>query len=122
VAGGAGRILVIDDDPLTRETLIRTLQRANYRVVGTGDGDEAFALVEQDPFDLVIAGTPPLKRRGLEMLSALRRHSPQLKILAVASHTGLDQTARKFGATHTLVKPFAKKELLRAIESALLEH
>lgn len=121
VAGSSGRILVIDDDPLTRETLVRVLQRANYDVVGTGDGREALWIFERSTFDLVIAGTLPLEHGGSDTLLALRRLSPQLKVVAVASRTDLDQAARSCRATHTLVKPFDSQQLLRAIKSTLQE-
>ena len=48
-----GRILVIDADPLTRETLVRMLQRASYDVVGVSGGRQALRLLDEDPFDLV---------------------------------------------------------------------
>mgnify|MGYP001822021363 CR=1 FL=1 len=118
-AGTSGRILVIDADPLTRETLVRALQRVNYQVVGTGDDDEALGLVGKHPFDLVIAGTSWHEHRESKMWAGLRRLSSRTRVLAVASQTDLDQTARSCGATHTLVKPFDSEQLLRAIKNAL---
>ena len=119
VAASSGRILVVDDDPLTRETLVRALQRANYEVVGARGGDEAVGNFERYPFDVVVADTTPPEHRGSDTLAALRQLSPELKVVTVTSRVSLDREVRSRGATNTLVKPFDYQELLHAIKRVL---
>ena len=101
-----GRILVIDADPLMRETLVRMLQRASYDAIGVADGDQALGLLDEDPFDLAITDAAVPVSHVPETVSVLRRRSPGLKILTV-------------GATHHLAKPFDTEQLLQAIKRVL---
>ena len=117
-----GRILVIDADPLMRETLVRMLQRASYDAVGVADGDQALGLLYEDPFDLVITDTAVPESDGPEAVAVLRRRSPLLKIVAVSPGADREDylhAARSSGASHTLVKPFDTEQLLQAIKRVL---
>lgn len=51
----ARRILVVDDDDALREVLTTALARDGHEVVGACDGTEALALLEQQPYDLVLS-------------------------------------------------------------------
>ena len=55
VATGAGRILVADDDRYYRNALEEKLTGAGHDVVTTPDGASAWSLVQDEPFDMVIA-------------------------------------------------------------------
>jgi len=107
--GTAGHVLVVDPDPLSRETLVRILRRANYHAVGAADDAEAVGLCEQHPFDLMIKETRRPDRDKTE----------ELKVLAVMSRDGLGQAPRPDAASNTLVRPFGSQQLLQAIERAL---
>ena len=117
--GAAGRILVIDRDPLSREAMVRTLRRENYRVVGAADSTEAVDLFNGDSFDLVITDTRLAEGDETRALVALRQRSPNLKVLAVSPRAVHGQTARSCEANDTLFKPFDTMELLQAIKRQL---
>jgi len=119
---GAQRLLVVGDDPLTRETLVRALQRARYDVVGAKDRNQALDLFDERPFDLVITEFLKPERKGLETVAALRGRSPELKIVAVSEHDPREGSAPSSGArgaSHTLVKPFDTQQLLQAVKNLL---
>jgi len=121
-APAKGRILVIDADPLMRETLVRMLQRASYDAIGVADGDQALGLLDEDPFDLAITDTAVPVSHGPETVSVLRRRSPGLKILAVSPRTDREGdlgAAQSSAATCHLTKPFDTKQLLQAIKRVL---
>lgn len=117
--GTVGRVLVVDLDPLSRETLVRILRRANYHAVGAADDAEAVGLCERHPFDLMIKETHRPDSDKTESLASLLQRTPDLKVLNVMSRDGLGQAARPDAASNTLVRPFDTQQLLQAIEREL---
>ena len=116
------RILVVDNDPLTRQTLVRILERASFKVTAAANGNEAVEFYDRDGADLVITDIFMPECDGLETIAALRRRSAETKIIAVSSQPGPEGylgAAASFGATHTLTKPFDTKQLLKAIKKLL---
>jgi CheY-like chemotaxis protein len=79
------RILVIDHDTLTRETLALMLKYYGYNVTLAGDGREATRLLADMTPDLVVMDwrTPGLS--GFSLCLALRRRRPMMPIVVVTS-------------------------------------
>jgi PleD family two-component response regulator len=50
----AGRVLVVDDDPLNRMLLTRSLEQKGHRVGSTASGQEALEILRDKPFDVVL--------------------------------------------------------------------
>src|SRR6266508_3133919 len=48
------RILVVDNDPLNRQIIVRFLREANYEVYEADDGDSAIEMLDKDSFELMI--------------------------------------------------------------------
>ena len=48
------RILVVDDDPHTREILVQRLRGRRFQVAGADNGATAIAMIENDHYDLVL--------------------------------------------------------------------
>ena len=73
-AVGLGRrILVVDDLPVSRQSLARKLQLARFEVVSVGGVDEALEQLAKDPgFDLVLADELMPVKGGLDLLDKLR--------------------------------------------------
>ena len=115
------RVLVVEDDRLTR-TMIRTnLVAEGYEVTLAETGEAASALLATQVFDLIILDYMLPGRSGLDVLGALRRDdlvSPVL-MLTARSETPLKVSAFHAGADDYLTKPFHVDELL-ARASALL--
>ena len=114
------RILVVDDDPLTRKMLERTLSGAGHAVVAAADGCEAREMLASDPpVDLVITDIDIPEIDGLQIIASLRREKSKVPILALSARSGRDSRlnmATAFGADRTLVKPFDLRQLLETVE------
>jgi len=84
-AEGRGRILVVEHDHVTRETLAMMLRYYGYDVTVAGDGREATRLLGDVTPDLVVTDwrTPGLS--GLSLCLALRRRWPMIPIVVVTS-------------------------------------
>jgi CheY-like chemotaxis protein len=120
------KILLIDDDDLSRGAVHKMLERAGYVVHSTGDGRGALDRYRGEPADLVITDLIMPDIDGLEIIQQLRRISPTVRVLAISGGGRVDaeeylSVARKFGAVEVLSKPFTGQELKKAVEAALGE-
>ncbi len=124
-ASNVPRILVVDDDPLLRGTIVRILERDTYQVTEAGTGGEGVALYRREPVDLVIIDAYMPSMNGLAAVSVLVEEFPDIKILAVSAGglfnnaTTVLQRAAALGAGWTLAKPFHRQKLLEVVGEAL---
>ncbi len=115
------RVVIAEDEAIIRLDLREMLEAEGYDVVAeTGRGDEAVALVKEHRPDLCVFD---IKMPGLDGLSAAREVTVDRKaavvILTAFSQRHLIEEARDAGVLSYLVKPFAREELVSAIEVAL---
>lgn len=118
------RVVVAEDEALIRLDLVEMLGEEGYEVVAAAsDGAEAVRLAELHRPDLVILD---VKMPVLDGISAAEqivaaRYAPVLMLTAF-SQRDLVERARDAGAMAYLVKPFAKSDLVPAIEMAVSRH
>ncbi|GLY67628.1 ANTAR domain-containing response regulator [Amycolatopsis taiwanensis] len=115
------RVLVAEDEALIRLDLVEMLREEGYQVVGeAGDGEEAIKLAADLKPDLVILDVKMPKLDGIEAAAKITgdRVAPVV-ILTAFSQRDLVERARDAGTMAYLVKPFAKRDLVPAIELAI---
>jgi CheY-like chemotaxis protein/anti-sigma regulatory factor (Ser/Thr protein kinase) len=129
VAGTAGapaapvarsaRVLVIDDEPEILTAVADLLRHDGHHATLCGDPEEATALVERHPFDLVITdlGMPGLS--GWDVARLVKLKAPTV---AVAMITGWSdridpEYARANGVEHVIAKPFRREDLRRVMHA-----
>jgi DNA-binding response OmpR family regulator len=116
------RILVIDDDPDTREMLEQTLKPAGYEVILAADGRDGVVRQGISPADLVITDIYMPKQDGLETIREFRRRFPEVRIIAMSGRAlavTMLSIAQDLGAVAVLHKPFPADELIAAVAKAL---
>lgn len=115
------RVLVAEDEALIRLDLVEMLREEGYEVIGeAGDGEEAIKLAGELKPDLVILDVKMPKLDGIEAAAKITsdRIAPVV-ILTAFSQRDLVERAREAGTMAYLVKPFAKRDLVPAIELAV---
>jgi AmiR/NasT family two-component response regulator len=120
----AHRVVIAEDEALIRLDLREMLEEEGYDVVAeAGDGESAVRLAEEHRPDLVIldVAMPILDGIAAAERIAGARLAPVV-ILTAFSQRELVERARDAGAMAYLVKPFAKHDLLPAIEMAVSRH
>lgn len=119
----ASRILVVDDDGVTRLVLGAALRDAGYEVEEVGDGAEGLTAFRARPADLVICDLVMPQHGGLETVRELRQSDPKVRILVVSGVIGSSaehlRTAVRLGADRVLPKPVNLKELLAMVAGLL---
>jgi CheY-like chemotaxis protein len=77
-------ILLIDDDDDVRTLIRLTLVHAGHTVLEARNGREGVALFPHAAADLVITDIVMPEGEGMEVLMALRRHVPPVKVMAIS--------------------------------------
>lgn len=120
------RILIADDDPILRMTVVDYLEAEGHEVIEAADGREALDRLAEGPFDLLIVDMLMPNVDGLEVIMQLRRSGATLPILAISSGGRMDRStllrpAQIFGANETLPKPLMRSALVSAAQSLLFK-
>jgi len=110
------KILVADDDPLTRRLLQETLEHAGYEVIGVADGRAALeCFSRKDGPRLALLDWLMPEVNGLSVCREIRRHSeyPYIYLILLSSRRAKEDILSGFeaGADDYLTKPCDQEEL-----------
>lgn len=111
-------LLVVDDDDVFRQRLIRAFEQRGLQAVGAGDHAQAMAAArEQRPQRAVVDMKMPGKG-GLEVVRDLKALDPELKVVVLTGYGSIATAleAVRLGATHYLQKPADADEILAAFD------
>jgi CheY-like chemotaxis protein len=117
------RVLVVDDDGVTRLLVAKRLGKMNATVVQAEDGIAGFATLRREPIDLAIVDLEMPGMDGFQLLGCIRG-MPKLKHLPVIVLTGAPEAssihrALASGATSVLFKPINWEVFERHLECLL---
>lgn len=106
------RVLVLDSDPLARETITGTLGENSGHVASAGSGEEALGLIEAGAFDLAMLATELPGMTGLDLLRRIRERSDMLTIVVSADRGVAGRIAAlDGGADDCITRPVTAAEL-----------
>jgi two-component system OmpR family response regulator len=107
------RILIVEDDPVLCDGLVRSLRGADYAVDSATDGGEADHILSAGSYDLVILDLGLPRLDGHELLRRLRRRGSKIPVLILTALDSLEDRVRglDLGADDYLTKPFDLPEL-----------
>ena len=117
------RILVVDDDESLRRVTQVQLQQTGYEVTAASDGNEALAVLERFPADLVITDLKMPGMSGLELLRRIRSAYSEIVIIMATAFGTIENAveAMRAGAYDYITKPVQIEELRMTVSRAL-EH
>lgn len=113
-------ILVVDDEPIVRDVVVRYLQREGYRTAEAADGDAARRHIEDHDPDLVVLDVMLPGTDGLTLCRWIRSRSDLPVILLTARGTETDKlVGLDLGADDYVTKPFSPRELTARVRTVL---
>ncbi|MGH9345604.1 MAG: response regulator [Terriglobia bacterium] len=111
-------ILVVEDEPVLRDILIRTLKSGGYLVLEAERAEDGIELSRQRSIDLLLTDVCMPVMSGPEMVSAVRAHAPGMKVVYISGHPDARLDCKGNGTTF-LLKPFKPLALLQKVEETL---
>jgi CheY-like chemotaxis protein len=116
------KVLVVDDDDLMHRLVGRALAGLGFtQVLAAEDGAAGLAAAERERPDIIISDYHMPGMHGLAMVEAIRRDASLdhvvIIMLSAADDKDVIEQARDLGADTFMVKPFARADLKRLIDT-----
>ena len=118
------RILLIEDEELSRESLSRLLKSAGFTVKGAASGEMAMQLLALEKFDIVVTDLFLPDANGIDILKKVKGNSPQTEVILITGHASAETAvkAMKEGAYDYITKPLNFEELQIILTKAMEKH
>lgn len=116
------RILLIDDEQMVRETLIRLLEQGGHEVASAENGERGLQLAREGDYELVVTDINMPGVDGLATIDGLSAALGHQRIIAISGGSrdvhasDCLEMAQDAGAKLVLQKPFTSQQLLDAVE------
>jgi DNA-binding response OmpR family regulator len=113
-------VLVVDDEPIVRDVVVRYLKREGFDTLEAGDGDTARELIERSPPELVVLDLMLPGTDGLALCRWIRSHGELPVIMLTARGEEADRiVGLELGADDYVTKPFSPRELAARVRTVL---
>jgi len=117
-------ILIVDDEPKTRQGLKKTLEDwadGKFELISTDGGAAAISILAKRDIHILITDISMPEMTGLEMLKRLQEQKQFPVVIIISAYSEFDyaQEAIQLGVLNYLLKPVSKKKLIEAVEKAV---
>ncbi|MBW2653039.1 MAG: sigma-54-dependent Fis family transcriptional regulator [Deltaproteobacteria bacterium] len=115
------KILVVEDDNATRDTMVDLLSEVGYEVESATNGEEAIAMVLEYGFDMVITDLKMPKGDGIQVLEQIKKIDNRTIVIICTGYGTVDTAvkAMKLGAYEYITKPIKIEEIKLVVQRAL---
>ena len=114
------RLLILDEDRIILQSLSQFLRREGYDVLTTDDPDEAMAIMEGKPIDLLLADINMPGVQPIAFLREVRRRFAHIVVVVITGYGSIEGAveATRNGAFDYLTKPIVDEEIRVVVEKA----
>jgi len=118
---GKRRILVVDDEPLVRESCERIFRERGYEVETAASGEEGLDRSQRAYFDCALIDLKMPDMDGMDIVRRARASRTNMAVLIITGHGALETAAEatRLGVDDYLCKPFEPDQIVDAVERAL---
>jgi len=114
-------VLIVDDEPIVRESIKDWLSDAGYNVSMAETGEEAMDLIEKQDFSVMVLDIRLPGKTGLTVLREVKAQRPWIKSIIITAYPSEESTreASELGAIDYRVKPVAPDDLEKLIRETI---
>ncbi len=112
------KIMLVEDEKITRKTLTDILKKDNYDVNSFSDGTEALNSLRQENYDVVITDLRLPGTNGLDILRSAKEINARTVVIIITAYATVETAIEslKLGAYDYLLKPFSPEQLLSILK------
>ena len=114
-------VLIVDDEPIVRESIRDWLKDAGYQVATADSGEEALEMIETRDFSIMVLDIRLPGKTGINVLKEVKAQRPWIKSIIITAYPSAETAdeATKLGAVDYLIKPVAPDDLERLVQETL---
>jgi DNA-binding response OmpR family regulator len=114
-------ILVVDDEPIERQTLTDILRLEGFHVTAVANGEAAVDHVRLNPIDLMVLDLRMPGMNGLEVVKVVNRLSPEVEIILLTAHGSMESAVEALrNRVHDyLLKPASPTQIIESVRRGL---
>jgi DNA-binding NtrC family response regulator len=122
--GKLGRVLVVDDIAVVRQSICMALTHAGYEVVEAESGEQAITLTQdvRNPLavDVILCEIRMSSGNGVEPITFFMQQYPMIPVVALTSYSNVELAVllMRQGVFDFLIKPVSQEELQRVVDAA----
>jgi len=115
------RILVVDDEEIIRQLLVRAFGENGYHVEAVEDAEVALKRIKEDSFNLLITDLKMPKVGGMDVLKEIKNVNPYIEVIIITGYPTIELAveAVKIGAFDFICKPFDLEQMKTAVKRCL---
>ena len=120
---GAGKVLIVDDNPNMSTLLSEILEIFDCKGHYADDGNQALNMLEEDKYDMVFTDVRMPNMDGFELLESIKTLHPDVPVVIITGYSVADSQSRLLSekADGFLSKPF-KVDEIQSLLATLLKH
>lgn len=117
------KILVVDDEKITRQNLEHVFKKDGYHVNTASNGADALIFLEESAFDVIVTDLKMGKVDGMTVLGKAKEIDPSTEVIIITGYATVATAieAMKKGSHHYLTKPLKLEEIRSTIQKALFK-
>jgi DNA-binding response OmpR family regulator len=119
------KVLIVEDDNMTRKALEHRMHIDGYDVYTANDGQEAVNILKSGNFDLLLTDLHMPNFSGLDLIRFVRNDLKSSMPIIMVTRVGLEETvlaAFELGADDYITKPFSPEELSLRVKKAVIRY
>lgn len=115
------RILVVDDQDVILKTIAAAFKNTSYEISNVNNPVEAYQMVEDEHFDIVITDIQMSEMNGLGLLRKIKKHNGMIPVIIITGYTTVNNVlnAFRYGAFDFFFKPIKLDEIVCSVNEAV---
>lgn len=117
------RVLIVEDDSMTRKALEHRMKIDGYDVFSASDGKQAIEIMATGKFDILLTDLHMPNFSGLDLIKYVRSELKSNIPIIMVTRVGLEETVLdsfELGADDYITKPFSPDELSLRVKKAIM--
>ncbi|MBI4848197.1 MAG: response regulator [Nitrospirae bacterium] len=115
------KLIIVEDEETLCESLKRVLTREGYAVDAVNSAEDAFTMLEEKEYDLIITDIILPGLNGIKLIKRIKEKNPEQTVVVMTAYASLEtaEEALRAGAFDYIVKPVMHEEIKQIVKNAL---